>query len=117
MMLISVTSGSENEVQRALTKRHEIYKLYSVSGRYDFCAMLTTESTQELDAVIDKLRVIKGVADTFSTMDKSDLIVFLIDHGANIHCKNEAKESPQRLVERRDPLYEALKHKPAKPHR
>jgi DNA-binding Lrp family transcriptional regulator len=68
MMLISVTSGSENEVQRALTKRHEIYKLYTVSGRYDFCAMLTTESTQELDAVIDKLRVIKGVADTFSTI-------------------------------------------------
>jgi DNA-binding Lrp family transcriptional regulator len=68
MMLISVTSGSENDVQRALVKRHEIYKLYSVSGRYDFCAMLTTESTQELDAVIDKLRVIKGVADTFSTI-------------------------------------------------
>jgi hypothetical protein len=30
--------------------------------------MLTTESTQELDAVIDKIRVIKGVVDTFSTI-------------------------------------------------
>ncbi len=68
MMLISVTSGAEHEVQRVLAKRHEIYKLYSVSGRYDLCAMLTTESTQELDAVIDKICLTKGVADTFSTI-------------------------------------------------
>jgi DNA-binding Lrp family transcriptional regulator len=68
MMLISVQSGSEHDVQRALAKRHEIYKLYSVSGRYDLCAMLTTESTQELDTVIDKICQTKGVADTFSTI-------------------------------------------------
>jgi hypothetical protein len=30
--------------------------------------MLITESTAELDAVIDKIRVIKGVIDTFSTI-------------------------------------------------
>jgi len=53
---------------RALTKRHEIIKLYTVSGRYDLCAMLSTESTHELDAVIDKIRLIKGVVDTFSTI-------------------------------------------------
>ena len=34
----------------------------------DLCAMLITESTQELDAVLDKIRVIKGVVDTFSTI-------------------------------------------------
>ena len=39
-----------------------------MSGRYDLCAMLTTESTQELDAVIDRMRAIKGVQDTFSTI-------------------------------------------------
>jgi DNA-binding Lrp family transcriptional regulator len=55
-------------VVRALSRRHEITKLYSVSGRYDLCAMLLTESTQELDAVLDKIRVIKGVVDTFSTI-------------------------------------------------
>lgn len=68
MVLISIESRNESEVVRALSRRHEISKLYSVSGRYDLCAMLTTESTQELDAVIDKLRVIKGVVDTFSTI-------------------------------------------------
>ncbi|OGB28787.1 MAG: AsnC family transcriptional regulator [Burkholderiales bacterium RIFCSPLOWO2_12_FULL_61_40] len=68
MVLISIESKNETEVVRALSKRHEIVKLYTVSGRYDLCAMLTTESTQELDAVIDKIRVIKGVVDTFSTI-------------------------------------------------
>ena len=68
MVLISMESKNEPDVVRALTKRHEITKLYSVSGRYDLCAMLSTESTAELDAVIDKIRVIKGVIDTFSTI-------------------------------------------------
>jgi DNA-binding Lrp family transcriptional regulator len=68
MVLISIESQHEPEIMRALTKRHEIIKLYTVSGRYDLCAMLSTESTHELDAVIDKIRLIKGVVDTFSTI-------------------------------------------------
>lgn len=68
MVLISIESKNEPEVVRALARRHEIIKLYSVSGRYDLCAMLSTESTQELDAVIDRIRAVKGVVDTFSTI-------------------------------------------------
>jgi DNA-binding Lrp family transcriptional regulator len=68
MVLISIESKNETEVVRALSRRHEINRLYTVSGRYDLCAMLATESTQELDAVIDKIRIIKGVVDTFSTI-------------------------------------------------
>lgn len=68
MVLISIESKNETDVVRSLAKRHEIIKLHTVSGRYDLCAMLSTESTQELDAVIDKIRVIKGVVDTFSTI-------------------------------------------------
>lgn len=68
MVLISSDSKTEFDVIKALTKRHEIIKLYSISGRYDLCAMLSTESTHELDAVIDKIRAVKGVVDTFSTI-------------------------------------------------
>jgi len=68
MVLISMESQNEPDVVRALAKRHEITKLYAVSGRYDLCAMLMTESTQELDAVLDKIRLIQGVVDTFSTI-------------------------------------------------
>lgn len=68
MVLMSIDTQTEAEVIRALAKRHEITKLYTVSGRYDLCALLVTESTQELDSVIDKIRTIKGVQDTFSTI-------------------------------------------------
>ena len=68
MVLISIESRNEPSVVRELAKRHEITKLYSVSGRYDLCAMLLTDSTQELDAVIDKIRGVRGVVDTFSTI-------------------------------------------------
>jgi len=68
MVLISIESRNEASVVRDLAKRHEITKLYSVSGRYDLCAMLLTDSTQELDAVIDRIRNVQGVIDTFSTI-------------------------------------------------
>ena len=68
MVLVSIESKDEPEVVRALAKRHEIVKLYSVSGRYDVCAIVSTESTNELDVVIDRIREIKGVVDTFSTI-------------------------------------------------
>ena len=68
MVLISIESKNESEVVRSLSRRHEIIKLDSVSGRYDLCALLSTESTHELDAVIDRMRAIKGVVDTFSTI-------------------------------------------------
>jgi DNA-binding Lrp family transcriptional regulator len=68
MVLISIESKNESEVVHTLAQRHEITKLYSVSGRYDLCAMVSTESTHELDAVIDKIRGIKGVIETFSTV-------------------------------------------------
>jgi DNA-binding Lrp family transcriptional regulator len=68
MVLISIDTKQEPEIMRALARRHEITKLYTVSGRYDLCALLSTESTHELDAAIDKMRLIKGVVDTFSTI-------------------------------------------------
>jgi DNA-binding Lrp family transcriptional regulator len=68
MVLISIESKSEPDVIRALTRRHEIVKLYSISGRYDVCGMLLTETTEELDAVLDRIRAIKGVVETFSTV-------------------------------------------------
>lgn len=68
MVLISIESRHEPSITKELAKRHEVTKLYSVSGRYDLCAMLVTDSTQELDAVIDRIRAIQGVTDTFSTV-------------------------------------------------
>ncbi len=68
MVLVSIESKLEPSVVRELARRHEITKLYSVSGRYDLCAMVVTDSTRELDAFLDKIRVVRGVVDTFSTI-------------------------------------------------
>ena len=68
MVLIATDSEGSAHVVRTLTRRHEIHKIFSVSGRYDLCAMLSTESTEELDTLIDRIRGIKGVKETFSTI-------------------------------------------------
>ena len=68
IVLISIDTAHEHDVVKALAKRHEIDRIYSVSGRFDLCAMLGTDSTQELDALLDRMRAIKGVRETFSTL-------------------------------------------------
>lgn len=68
MVMVSVTSRSEPDVVRALSKRFEIVKLWATSGRYDLCALAVTDHTEELDALIDRIRGVKGVVDTFSTI-------------------------------------------------
>ena len=60
IVLISIDSRLEPEIVKALARRHEIDKIHTVSGRYDLCAMLSTESTQELDVVIDRIRAEGG---------------------------------------------------------
>ena len=68
MVLIAIDSKCEHDIIQSISRRHEVRKLFSVSGRYDRCAMLSTDSTEELDSVIDRFRAIKGVVETFSTI-------------------------------------------------
>ena len=68
MVLIALAPQSEASVITALRKRHEITRLQTVSGRYDLCVHLQAETTHELDALIDRIRILDGVAETFSTI-------------------------------------------------
>lgn len=68
MVLLSLESENSPDVVKKLIRRHEIHRIFSVSGRFDLCVMLTTETTEELDAFIDGMRGIKGVKETFSTI-------------------------------------------------
>jgi hypothetical protein len=45
MVLISIDTKQEPEIMRALAKRHEIIKLYTVSGRYDRKRSISTVLT------------------------------------------------------------------------
>jgi DNA-binding Lrp family transcriptional regulator len=68
LVLIAVVSQSEPDVVHTLSRRHEVSKLYSVSGRYDLCAMVHAETTEEIEQVINRVRAVKGVTDTLTTM-------------------------------------------------
>jgi len=68
LVLVTVESQSEPDVVLTLSRRHEVSKLYSVSGRYDLCAMVHSETTEDLERVINRVRAIKGVTDTLTTM-------------------------------------------------
>jgi DNA-binding Lrp family transcriptional regulator len=68
IVLIAIDTKQEHPVVEALALRHEIDRVFSVSGRYDLCAMVSTESTQELDGLLDRMRAVKGVKETFSTI-------------------------------------------------
>ncbi|MCX7173977.1 MAG: Lrp/AsnC family transcriptional regulator [Proteobacteria bacterium] len=68
MVLVSIESRTEIDVVKALSKRHEIVQIYSISGKYDLYALLATETAEELDRSIDRIRAVPGVLDTFSTI-------------------------------------------------
>lgn len=68
IVMIAVESNHEIEIIRELTKRHEITRIYTVSGRYDICVVLDTESTSDLDELLNRIRRISGVSETFSNV-------------------------------------------------
>ena len=86
IVLIAIDTKQEHTVIEALARRHEIDRIFSVSGRYDLCAMLSTESTQELDTLLDRMRALAAppsdfiilvsvvrIPDTRSTADRAML--------------------------------------------
>jgi DNA-binding Lrp family transcriptional regulator len=68
IVLVAIDTQHEATVIEALARRHEVDRIFTVSGRYDLCCMVSTESTQELDQLIDRMRGVKGVKETFSTL-------------------------------------------------
>jgi DNA-binding Lrp family transcriptional regulator len=67
-VMVQVESHSEGDVVRTLSRRHEVAKLWTVSGRYDLTAMVQSDSMEEIEKVIDRVRTVKGVTDTMTIM-------------------------------------------------
>ncbi|MFO1089875.1 MAG: Lrp/AsnC family transcriptional regulator [Hyphomicrobiales bacterium] len=56
------------EVQRALMKLPEIEELHTVSGKFDFVALVKTPSTAAMDDLLDRMGEIAGVTNTESAV-------------------------------------------------
>lgn len=68
LVMVTIEASSEQRALAAMKHIHTIYKIYSVSGRYDFCLFLTAETTEELEGVVDRIRRLPGVSTAFSTI-------------------------------------------------
>lgn len=56
------------EVTRRLARLPELRQLCSVSGEFDYIALLRAESTQRLDALLDEIGEIAGVLKTTTSV-------------------------------------------------
>ena len=56
------------EVLARLQKTPELLTLYSVSGEFDYIAILLTDTTERLDAVLDQIGQIAGVLKTTTSV-------------------------------------------------
>lgn len=65
---ITVQPKAGREVVAKLSRFPELRQLASVSGEYDYMAVLRAESTMRLDALLDELGDIEGVIKTTSSV-------------------------------------------------
>ena len=65
---ISVGPKASREVVKRLTRLPELRQLASVSGEYDYMALLRAESTMRLDELLDEIREIEGVIKTTTSV-------------------------------------------------
>ena len=65
---ITVQPRAGREVVKKLTSFPELRQLASVSGEFDYMAVLRAESTMRLDALLDEIGEIEGVIKTTSSV-------------------------------------------------
>jgi len=68
---IKVEPGTEDQIKKELKKAKEVAAVYTSLGEYDIIALLDIEDSKELtDFVVNKVRNLKGVIDTRTTLIK-----------------------------------------------
>ena len=67
-VMIEVETKKSAMVLEALKKRLSVQSLHSISGAYDFIAMIQADSTEDIDHVLDDIRSIDGIEKTLSSI-------------------------------------------------
>ena len=65
---VSTESRRTADVMRALLRIHQINMLHTVSGKFDFVALIHAASAEELDQLLDQIGAIPGVTRTESAV-------------------------------------------------
>ena len=75
---ITLQPKSARDVVRRLQKLPELLQLSSVSGEFDYIAMLRADTTARLDALLDEIGEIEGVLKTTTSV----VLALRVDRGA-----------------------------------
>jgi DNA-binding Lrp family transcriptional regulator len=67
-VMITAVPKLLTRVEAALRALPEVRKLYSVSGRHDFIAVLVTDTVGEMDRLLDRIGALAGVDRTDSSI-------------------------------------------------
>jgi DNA-binding Lrp family transcriptional regulator len=65
---VSAEPRRQLDVQRVLMRLPEIEELHTVSGKFDFVALVRTRSTADMDALLDRIGEVAGVTNTESAV-------------------------------------------------
>lgn len=65
---ITVVPRAGADVVRLLMRLPEVKQLDSVSGQFDYMALLRAESAERLDALLDQIRALEGVQQTTTSV-------------------------------------------------
>jgi DNA-binding Lrp family transcriptional regulator len=65
---VSINAKMQKDVIRRLTKLPELRQLASVSGQFDYMALLRAPSTMRLDALLDEIGEMEGVVKTVTSV-------------------------------------------------
>ncbi|MFP3943698.1 MAG: Lrp/AsnC family transcriptional regulator [Alphaproteobacteria bacterium] len=67
-VLITLDPKRAGEAEAALKRMPEFTALYSVSGAHDLIAVAAAETTEDMDALLDRIRKLGGVTATNSSI-------------------------------------------------
>ena len=65
---ITVQPRAGADVVKLLLRFPEVKQLDSVSGQFDYMALLRAESAERLDALLDRIRALEGVQQTTTSV-------------------------------------------------
>ena len=65
---ITVAPKAGRAVERALSRMPELRQLATVSGEFDYLALVRAETTERLDALLDEIGAIDGVTRTHTSI-------------------------------------------------
>lgn len=65
---ITVQPRAGADVVKLLERVHEVKQLDSVSGQFDYVALVRADSAERLDALLDRIRALDGVQQTTTSV-------------------------------------------------